>query len=591
MQRASGRNALTSTWLAAMGGAAATAFAPFSHAQQTIRTVAKLGDPIPGYPGRVFDVIGVPAISSSGRVVFDASSLAAPFVGGVFVENADLTPRLLINAGEPAPGIAGATIWDSSFGGLNEVGQVVFTAVLQGVSANHRAIYVGTPENVRLLVRAGQAWPAPEVGSFGSLGADPFRGPVPMIDGAGMVLFRDADNAQGSTGLWTARLIDDVPVLGLVARGGAPAPGVPGARFWQPIGTAFEYGTGRLSPSGQVVFGSHLYAVGGGWATPRTGVWLGSTSEPQLVIASGMDAPGTSGASLQEIQPAVASNAAGQIAIWSTLSGAGVTTENDEGVWAGVPAGLRLVARAGDIAPGVGGARFSQFRPLSLSGQGRVAFVGVLTGSGVTVENNTGIWSEATGGLRLVARQAAAAPGPSGRFFESLHPHHPSINSLGHTVFQARTYDMFGEYSGRGVWATDLQGNLFGVAVSGGVFDIEPSPDVGDFRVVVEAESWFGTGCQDGLPSGLNDRGELVLRVSYLGPAGTSDGSGTGVFVVTLPRCRADFNGVGGVTLQDIFDFLGAWFGFDPRSDYNGDGDTSLQDLFDFLALWFAGCP
>lgn len=586
MQRASGRKALTSTWLAAMGGAAAIGFAPFSHAQQTIRTVAKLGDPIPGYPGRVFDVIGVPAISSSGRVVFDASSLAPPFVGGAFVEDTDSTPRLLINAGEPAPGIAGAMIRGSSFGGINGLGQVVFTAVLQGAGANDGAIYIGTPGTIGLLVRAGQPWPGPEVGSFGTL-----AGAVPMIDSAGTVLFRDAANVQGSTGLWAGRVIDHVPSLNLVARAGGPAPGVPGALFWQPLGTSFDYGTGRLAPSGQVVFGSHLEAVGGGWATPRTGVWFGSASEPQLVVSSGMDAPGTSGASLQEIQPAVASNAAGQIAIWSTLSGAGVTTENDEGVWAGVPAGLRLVARAGDIAPGVGGARFSQFRPLSLSGQGRVAFVGVLTGSGVTVENNTGIWSEATGGLRLVARQAAAAPGPSGRFFESLHPHHPSINSLGHTVFQARTYDMFGEYSGRGVWATDLQGNLFGVAVSGGVFDIEPGPDVDDFRVVVEAESWFGTGCQDGLPSGLNDRGELVLRVSYLGPAGTSDGSGTGIFVVTLPRCRADFNGVGGVTLQDIFDFLGAWFGFDPKSDYNGDGDTSLQDLFDFLALWFAGCP
>ncbi len=63
------------------------------------------------------------------------------------------------------------------------------------------------------------------------------------------------------------------------------------------------------------------------------------------------------------------------------------------------------------------------------------------------------------------------------------------------------------------------------------------------------------------------------------------------LFEFTLPpSCPADFNGTGGLTVQDIFDFLGAWFSGDPRADFNGVGGISVQDIFDFLGAWFAGC-
>ena len=63
------------------------------------------------------------------------------------------------------------------------------------------------------------------------------------------------------------------------------------------------------------------------------------------------------------------------------------------------------------------------------------------------------------------------------------------------------------------------------------------------------------------------------------------------LFQFTLPpSCPADFNGAGGLTVQDIFDFLGAWFAGDPRADFNGIGGLSVQDIFDFLSAWFAGC-
>lgn len=60
--------------------------------------------------------------------------------------------------------------------------------------------------------------------------------------------------------------------------------------------------------------------------------------------------------------------------------------------------------------------------------------------------------------------------------------------------------------------------------------------------------------------------------------------------VATLTFCQADFNCSGTVSVQDLFDFLAAWFAGNPNADVNGMNGVSVQDIFDFMALWFAGC-
>lgn len=54
--------------------------------------------------------------------------------------------------------------------------------------------------------------------------------------------------------------------------------------------------------------------------------------------------------------------------------------------------------------------------------------------------------------------------------------------------------------------------------------------------------------------------------------------------------CPADFNGSGSVTVQDIFDFLGAYFANLPSADFNNSGSVTVQDIFDFLGAYFSGC-
>ena len=71
----------------------------------------------------------------------------------------------------------------------------------------------------------------------------------------------------------------------------------------------------------------------------------------------------------------------------------------------------------------------------------------------------------------------------------------------------------------------------------------------------------------------------------------TGAGAVTTLVVHTVGGSSPDFNSSGAVTVQDIFDFLSAWFARSPRADFNGSGTVTVQDIFDFLAAWFAGCP
>jgi uncharacterized membrane protein len=89
---------------------------------------------------------------------------------------------------------------------------------------------------------------------------------------------------------------------------------------------------------------------------------------------------------------------------------------------------------------------------------------------------------------------------------------------------------------------------------------------------------------------------QQVSGISYDGQVITGYGHGPGdadthAWIVRGLHfsCRADFNG-DGLAVDDIFDFLNAWFAGDPRTDFNGVDGVTVQDIFDFLNAWFVGC-
>ncbi len=82
----------------------------------------------------------------------------------------------------------------------------------------------------------------------------------------------------------------------------------------------------------------------------------------------------------------------------------------------------------------------------------------------------------------------------------------------------------------------------------------------------------------------------LLANTTFLPFTGSSGSSAVKIAFASVPGCQADFNGDGALSVQDIFDFLGAWFAGTPSADFNGTGGISVQDIFDFLGAWFAGC-
>ncbi len=81
----------------------------------------------------------------------------------------------------------------------------------------------------------------------------------------------------------------------------------------------------------------------------------------------------------------------------------------------------------------------------------------------------------------------------------------------------------------------------------------------------------------------------------YLATLRVTDSNGLSATDTILVRvvanaCPADFNGVNGVTVQDIFDFLTAWLAGSASADFNHANGVTVQDIFDFLTAWLAGC-
>lgn len=79
--------------------------------------------------------------------------------------------------------------------------------------------------------------------------------------------------------------------------------------------------------------------------------------------------------------------------------------------------------------------------------------------------------------------------------------------------------------------------------------------------------------------------------IAYVGPDTLASQIAPSSSYVRDYRCPANFNGVGDAGVQDVFDFLTAWFSSQPEADINFDSTIGVQDIFDFLSHWFAACP
>lgn len=69
---------------------------------------------------------------------------------------------------------------------------------------------------------------------------------------------------------------------------------------------------------------------------------------------------------------------------------------------------------------------------------------------------------------------------------------------------------------------------------------------------------------------------------------GDNNLTGEAAVVGARRACIADWDGLGGLTPQDVVMFLGDVFR--RTADFDGDGATTASDLYGFLAAYFDGC-
>lgn len=83
---------------------------------------------------------------------------------------------------------------------------------------------------------------------------------------------------------------------------------------------------------------------------------------------------------------------------------------------------------------------------------------------------------------------------------------------------------------------------------------------------------------------GTNSCGQTEGWILHLGSSAPSAPA------IPARFCTADFNTDDTVSVQDVFDYLAAWFAGNPRADIDQANCVNVDDIFAFLMAWFAGC-
>ena len=177
-----------------------------------------------------------------------------------------------------------------------------------------------------------------------------------------------------------------------------------------PVGAQFaSFGSPAMNKKRTVAFRAKLVKGVGGVSTGNNiGLWLQPEDFPrQLIARTSFPAAGLTGPVWNNFSDPVI-NGDDLVAFRGTMTPGigGITTANAVGLWAGTVGSLQLVAQKGAPAPGTAnGVRFGAFKSFALPDQSGLIFVAKIAGSGVTLENNLGLWAvDLDGNVQLIQR-------------------------------------------------------------------------------------------------------------------------------------------------------------------------------------------
>jgi hypothetical protein len=397
--------------------------------------------------------------------------------------------QLLARTSDAAPESGGAFFTPSQFfhTSIGNTGDVALIAQLGAVPSSATGVYSTAPGGgtLHLIARTGD--PAP--GFPAGVTLNPGVAPVQIADGGDITFFASLSGG-GYSSFNASTLYTGFPGnYSLTVHGGDPYPGAPAGEVFggalgpvrnQSGGFAFISSIAQLPSTPNFSSALWIGTLGSYQMVARQGTAAPGT--PPGVIFGSLIPPVTSG-----IYPPMGNG--GHVALRAPLTGTGVDGTNDSGLWRASVGEVKLLAREGDAAPGTApGVVFGPFstsRVDAINDAGAVAFQTTVTGVGVTTSNDVGIWacSSLDGVVRLIAREGDVAPDtPAGSVFSFVDL--PMISSTGRTAFNARVSGPGVDSAhDQGLWMTDITGALHAVLREGDLFDVDPGPGV-DLRTI-----------------------------------------------------------------------------------------------------------
>ena len=431
--------------------------------------------------------------------------------------------RVIAHTGGVPPGVGGgAQFFGMSEPQLNSVGKIAFFASMTGDSINsdnNVGLWSDRSANLQLISRIGDQSPGTSSGvHYAEFDLASLR-----LNSAGKLAFHaelagEGVTSQNNVGVWSG----DATSFALVARSGDVA-------TEDPLLRAFvDFGRIAFNAAGDV-------AVRGILSDLTTGIWAENSGNLRLVALAGDQAPGLgAGVEFSHLN-SPKMNDAGQLAFTASVAGPGISPSRARSLWMTAAGTPQMVARQGDVAPGVDfGVRFaggtlSAFAPFSISNSGHIAFQANLEGASVNDSNDVGIWSNASGLLELKARTGDQVPGDlPGVVFNSF-----AVDSANPVAESQKSFSQ--NEDGRiAFWAT-LAGN-----------GIDQSNDVsiwsersGSLELIARRGDQA-----PGLPDGVS--------FQSFSPNVHLNGEGATAFVATVVGDGVDFTNNRGIWVQDV---------------------------------------
>lgn len=323
------------------------------------RLVARKGASAPGTSTTFRDFDDELPLGPSGDVAFRAE--LADGTRGIWAGKPD-SLRLVARTGDPVPGYANGVKWDGMWNSpvFTHDDQVIFTADLRGPGItldNRQTVWSASGGTLRPILRSGDPAPGTNAqyggfptafGPFWTADAGPHMAYLAGLTGPTV-------NTANNSGLW----LRSGEHTQLVVRRGDRLPGTPqGTQFTFSIfmeGPAVPFFV-DLNDAGQIVFSGAL-SGSAVTAANNQGIWAGDPDHLHFIARTGDQVPGLDeGILFGQFIWSPAISPSGQVAFLANLTGPGVDAATNSSLWTTTPDGeLLLVARGGDwidLAPG-----------------------------------------------------------------------------------------------------------------------------------------------------------------------------------------------------------------------------------------------